>query len=144
MNELQANSMYITVDTRGVPGTFVSHNVQKYSWANINSQKHWGIFIHSQNWSGIIYHAVNRSGGWFPEIKPTEDIRASQTLVLLLKLAGVSTSSFGLCDSTLRNVPANGTVSARTGEAFTCRIWVKDVTMALHDAKLITLTKSIG
>lgn len=41
-------------------------------------------------------------------------------------------------------IPANGTASLRTGEAFTCHIWVKDVLVALQDAGLILLSTDIG
>lgn len=117
---------------------------KSFSYRLTDNIKHWGIFIHSQKNSGTFYHAVNRAGGWSLEVERTEGIYRSRPLVLLFRLGSVSSSTSTLCDSTLRNVPAKGEPSTRTSEAFTCRIWVKDAVVALHSAKIIVLTKSIG
>ncbi|KAG6150205.1 hypothetical protein E4U37_006352 [Claviceps purpurea] len=39
----------------------------------------------------------------------------------------------------MKDVPADGSPSKRTGESFTCRIWVKDVLVALNDCGEIIL-----
>ncbi|KAG6208376.1 hypothetical protein E4U35_000135 [Claviceps purpurea] len=39
----------------------------------------------------------------------------------------------------MKDVQADGSPSKRTGESFTCRIWVKDVLVALHDCGEIVL-----
>lgn len=44
----------------------------------------------------------------------------------------------------IKKVPADGKPSQRTGEAFTCRIWLKDVLMLLHNEGEIVLPKDIG
>ncbi|KAG6181951.1 hypothetical protein E4U10_007122, partial [Claviceps purpurea] len=44
----------------------------------------------------------------------------------------------------MKDVQADGSPSKRTGESFTCRIWVKDVLVALHDCGEIVLPAIIG
>lgn len=44
----------------------------------------------------------------------------------------------------LKTVPANGEVSKRTGEAFTCRVWVKDAIVELRERGLIELRRDVG
>jgi hypothetical protein len=95
--------------------------------------------------SGDYYHASNLSGGWELKVHSTLDPLASLTLVILYKIGKTgSVSSRTAADQVLRAQPANGTASLRTGEAFDCRIWVKDAIMALHNEGIVTLQASIG
>lgn len=64
------------------------------------------------------------------------------SLVLVYKIGSVSSQT--ALDQVLKAVPANGSASLRTGEAFTCRIWTKDALMALHNNRIVTLHASIG
>lgn len=43
----------------------------------------------------------------------------------------------------LTNVPSSGQPSLNTKEEFTCRVWVKDAILALHNAGVIRLAKAI-
>ncbi|KAG6300745.1 hypothetical protein E4U45_003708 [Claviceps purpurea] len=43
----------------------------------------------------------------------------------------------------MKDVPADGSPSKRTGESFTCLIWVKDVLVALYDCGEIVLPATI-
>ncbi len=65
-------------------------------------------------------------------------------LVLICKIAPVSPSMLARLEEIIYSVPVDGRPSERTGEAMTCRIWVKDALMALHDEVVIVLEKSIG
>jgi hypothetical protein len=67
---------------------------------------------------------------------------SSSTLVLAYKIGQVSSQS--QIDQVLRDVPADGSPSLRTGEAFTCRIWAKDAVMALYNNRLLDLSADIG
>ncbi|KAJ8064450.1 hypothetical protein OCU04_006788 [Sclerotinia nivalis] len=126
MLQLEDNTVYMTLNSRGVPGTF-----------------HWGIFITSSAPDGVYYHTTNRSGGWKLEFRPTANITQSLTLVLLYKIGLVSSHTPLKANQVLRAVPANGSASLRTGEAFTCRIWTKDAFVALHENGIVTLPADI-
>ncbi|EHK97843.1 hypothetical protein M7I_6340 [Glarea lozoyensis 74030] len=65
----------------------------------------------------------------------------SMSLVLVYKLGDVSSPD--QVDQVLRSVPADGSPSLRTGEAFTCRIWLKDAIMALDKNQLLKLAAHI-
>ncbi|KAF7875103.1 hypothetical protein EAF04_002275 [Stromatinia cepivora] len=126
MLQLENNTVYMTLNSRGVPGTF-----------------HWGIFITSSAPDGVHYHATNRFGGWVPEFRPTTKITQSLTLVIVYKIGIVSSQTRLKVDQVLEAVPADGSASLRTGEAFTCRIWTKDALVALHDNGNVTLPADI-
>lgn len=64
------------------------------------------------------------------------------SLIVLIWVAYVSDPA--AAEAVIWSIPANDTASLRTGEAFTCRIWVKDVLVALQDAGLILLSTDIG
>ncbi|KAJ2986113.1 hypothetical protein NUW58_g5186 [Xylaria curta] len=59
----------------------------------------------------------------------------------MLRVAEVDTHS--RAKEVIRNIPADGSPSQRTGEAFTCRIWVKDALMALCEQGVIALPADI-
>jgi hypothetical protein len=63
------------------------------------------------------------------------------SLVLVFKIGSVSSQT--ALDQVLQAVPADGSASLRTGEAFTCRIWTKDALVALHDSRIVTLPENI-
>ncbi len=44
----------------------------------------------------------------------------------------------------IKSIPADGNPSRRTGEVFTCRIWVKDVLVALDESGEIKLPVDVG
>lgn len=67
---------------------------------------------------------------------------SSMSLVLVYKLGQASSQS--QIEQVIRDLPADGSPSLRTGEGFTCRIWAKDAVMALYNNNLITLTEDIG
>ncbi|KAF7957507.1 hypothetical protein EAE96_003084 [Botrytis aclada] len=64
------------------------------------------------------------------------------SLVLVFKIGPISSSD--RIDEVLRAVPADGSASLRTAEAFTCRIWMKDALVALHENHVVTLPADIG
>ncbi|KAF4634538.1 hypothetical protein G7Y89_g3556 [Cudoniella acicularis] len=125
MSSLASNTVYMTLNSRGMPGTF-----------------HWGVFVTSSPPRGQYYHATNKFGGWQLEAKPSSNVLSSLSLVLVYRIGSLS-SQAGRLDQVLRAVPANGSASLRTGEAFTCRIWAKDALMALHNSGIVTLSASI-
>ncbi|KAF7921246.1 uncharacterized protein EAE98_008672 [Botrytis deweyae] len=125
MSQLENNTVYMTLNSRGIPGTF-----------------HWGLFITTSSAPrGVFYHASNKTGGWQPEFKPTAYLFSSMSLVLVFKIGPISSSD--KIDEFLRAVPADGSASLRTDEAFTCRIWMKDALVALHENHVVTLPVDI-
>jgi len=64
------------------------------------------------------------------------------SLVILYKIGSVKSPLEA--DQVLRSLPADGSPSLRTGEEFTCRIWVKDALMALSNNQSLTLKADIG
>lgn len=63
-------------------------------------------------------------------------------LIVLVRVGQVQNSS--CATSTIENIPVDGNPSLRTGEAFTCRIWVKDALAVLHEHGEIKLPAHIG
>ncbi|KAJ8106729.1 hypothetical protein OPT61_g9347 [Boeremia exigua] len=123
---LENNSIYIFLNLRGALPGF-----------------HWGIFIPTNNPQGEVWHAVNRSGGWFLENKSTNGTPDPMSLCLVLKLGTVTSEHWAALRSALASVPSSGQPSLNTGEAFSCRVWVRDAVRALHDAGVIQLAKAV-
>lgn len=63
-------------------------------------------------------------------------------LIAMIKVSDIR--SLDLVEHAINSVPANGSPSGRNGEAFTCRTWVKDALVALHDSGAIVLPTDIG
>ena len=105
---------------------------------------HWGIFVPTKNPLGEVWHAVNRTGGWSLEIKTTSGVPEPLSLCLLFKVGTVNSQTWDTLRSTLERVPGNGQPSPNTQEAFSCRVWVKDALLALHNAGVFRLTKAIS
>lgn len=93
---------------------------------------------------GEVWLAVNRTGGWSLEIKTTNGIPDSKSLCLAFRVGIVTSQNWDTLKSTLGNVPASGHPSPNTQEAFTCRVWVKDALLALHNASVIRLLQAIA
>ncbi|KAF2755837.1 hypothetical protein EJ05DRAFT_539696 [Pseudovirgaria hyperparasitica] len=125
--ELENYSIYIILSLRGAEHGF-----------------HWGIFVPTEKPAGEVWHAVNRSGGWSLEQKTTTGVPYSQSLCLVFKVGVVSSQTWTTLRTTLGNVPSVGQPSRNTGEAFTCRVWVKDALLALHNANVIQLVQAIA
>lgn len=66
----------------------------------------------------------------------------SMSLVLAYKIGAASSPSE--MDQVLRDLPAGGSASLRTGEVFTCRIWVKDVLVALQTRGHVISKADVG
>ena len=105
-------------------------------------------------------HASNLRGPWVLDERAS-DPASSLTLIVLVRVSAIVDSDDEGDDSgdydgdarrggssevvgVLRTVPVDGTPSRRTGEAFDCRTWVKDVLVALHQHGKITLPVDIG
>ncbi|KXS93629.1 hypothetical protein AC578_2601 [Pseudocercospora eumusae] len=101
---------------------------------------HWGIFVPNMSPNGHLWHASNRSGGW-QLVEEERRVPESFSLCLAFKI-GTAGDWNRFC-ATLRSIPADGTPSRRTGEAFDCVTWAKDALHALHKARFIVLTKSL-
>lgn len=105
-----------------------------------NGQQHWGLILVDDD-RPILHHANNHEGSWSYE-KRSAHPESSLTLICLVKISDVASQR--QAKSVIASVPADGEPSARTTEAFTCRIWVKDVLVALHNGGIIQLTLDIG
>jgi len=123
---LEDHSIYIILSLRGAQPGF-----------------HWGIFVPTNKPEGEVWHATNAGGGWNLENKTTRGIPNSMSLCVVLKLGIATSQNWTALHTTLANVPCSGQPSLNTGEPFTCRIWVKDAILALHNAGVIQLTAAI-
>ncbi|PTD02376.1 hypothetical protein FCULG_00011909 [Fusarium culmorum] len=63
------------------------------------------------------------------------------TLIAMIKVSDIRSPH--LVEHAIKSVPANGSPSRRNGETFTCRTWVKDALVALHDNGAIVLPTDI-
>jgi hypothetical protein len=103
--------------------------------------QHWGIILTDTTATSVLHDASNRAGPWTYREK-RGDPAHSLTLIALIRVSDVS--DHPLATHIIQSSPANGNPSRRTGETFTCRIWVKDTLVALHDNGVITLPADIG
>jgi hypothetical protein len=62
-------------------------------------------------------------------------------MILIAKVASVTSET--RATQVVQSVPADGEPSQRTGETFTCRIWVKDALVKLHNSGAIFLPSDI-
>ncbi len=65
------------------------------------------------------------------------------SLVTLL-LIGTITGDMDDARAVLAHVPADGRPSRRTGDASTCRVWLKDTLVALGEHGVVQLPADIG
>ena len=121
--QYQNNSIYIFLRSRGALPGF-----------------HWGIFIPTASPLGHIWHATDNQGGWRLEHHvEIDEVPFSIGLVLCQKIGTADADKFEMCYDVLNAVGADGTPSPHTGEAFSCRVWVKDAMLALHKNRIIVL-----
>jgi hypothetical protein len=103
--------------------------------------QHWGIILTDTIATPVLHDASNRAGPWTYREK-RGDPAHSLTLIALIRVGDVG--NHPLATHIIQNSPVNGSPSQRTGEAFTCRIWVKDTLVALHENRVTTLPADIG
>ena len=126
INILENYSIYVVLNLRGAEPGF-----------------YWGIFVPTNNPQGDVWHAVNRTGSWNLETITTSGIPDPMSLCLCFKVGTANSQTWDILKTTLGLVPANGQPSPNTHEVFTCRVWVKDALLALHNARVARLTTSI-
>jgi hypothetical protein len=114
---LEPQSIYIALDARP----------QK-------DEYHWGLVITDANTATTGHHVTNRAGPWVYEEK-REDPGRSLTLIALIRLSGVANHA----TQVIKDAPASGKPSEKMGEAFSCRTWVKDTLVSLHENGAILL-----
>jgi hypothetical protein len=80
------------------------------------------------------------------EKKHFVDPFSSDRLVCLYRIGTISeeNSEKRSFEQAVADVPADGSPSRRTGQTFTCRVWIGDVLMELGKIGLLELKKSIG
>ncbi|PWY80247.1 hypothetical protein BO94DRAFT_537125 [Aspergillus sclerotioniger CBS 115572] len=105
---------------------------------------HWGIFIPTNTPAGRIWHATDREGGWKLDPKPSANVPYSMSLVLAYRIGSIDQSTWETCTNILNGVAADGKPSPNTGEAFSCRVWVKDAIIALQNNRIIELKHTIS
>ncbi|KAF5566520.1 hypothetical protein FPHYL_3746 [Fusarium phyllophilum] len=88
----------------------------------------------------VLHHATNLAGPWQYEERRGESA-IDLTLIVLVKASGFS--NVLRATQIIQSVPADGKPSRRTGMAFTCRIWVKDALVELHEKGEIFLPNDI-
>ncbi|OAA55873.1 hypothetical protein SPI_08080 [Niveomyces insectorum RCEF 264] len=121
---LERKTIYISLNTRPIAGEY-----------------HWGLVLTDSHGNPVLHHASNGRGGQWAYEERQVNPAQSLTLVALIRVAKVK--SVSQAEEVIRSIPADGYPSQRTGEAFTCRIWVKDVLMALYEQGVISLPRDI-
>lgn len=91
---------------------------------------------------GTFHHATNPSGGWKYEMRKA-DPEQYLTLVAMIRVSGLRAPVKAAMD-VIKSVPADGSPSQRTGDAFNCSTWLKDAIVALDSAGGIQLPMRMG
>ncbi|KAH7214337.1 hypothetical protein BKA60DRAFT_610015 [Fusarium oxysporum] len=120
---LESSSIYIAMKSRPSPREY-----------------HWGLIVTDDIGRPVLHHATNLTGPWKYEER-RNDSAIDLTLIVLVKASGVS--NVPRATQIIQSVPADGKPSRRTGAAFTCRIWVKDALVELHETGEIFLADDI-
>ncbi|KAG4273136.1 hypothetical protein FPRO04_09973 [Fusarium proliferatum] len=101
---------------------------------------HWGLITTDDIGGSVLHHATNLAGPWKYEERRGQSA-IDQTLIVLVKASRVS--NVLRATQIIQSVPADGKPSCRTGADFTCRIWVKDALVKLHEKGEIFLANDI-
>ncbi|KAH7240721.1 uncharacterized protein BKA55DRAFT_575654 [Fusarium redolens] len=120
---LESSSIYIAMNSRPSP-----------------RQYHWGLIITDHSGRPVLHHASNLEGPWKYEEKQGNSA-IDLAMIVIAKVASVTSET--RATQVVQSVPADGEPSQRTGETFTCRIWVKDALVKLHDSAAIFLPNDI-
>lgn len=120
---------------------YVVLNVSAVGSKLTDCMKHWGLILTDSYGNPILHHASNRTGPWKYEEREARP-EQSMSLIVLIRVDKVKSHSHTM--DVIKSIPAVGTPSRRTGEDFTCRIWIKDVLVALHECGEIVLPTNIG
>ncbi|KAG6177889.1 hypothetical protein E4U10_008375 [Claviceps purpurea] len=120
---LEASSIYVSLNARRRAETY-----------------HWGLILTDPGMNAAFHHANNLYGPWKYEEKVAKPDQSTSLIVLVL--VG-KTKNHSRILEVIRGIPADGNPSMRTGESFTCRIWVKDVLVSLHERGEIVLPGTI-
>ncbi|KAG6185217.1 hypothetical protein E4U46_005564 [Claviceps purpurea] len=135
---LEASSIYVSLNARRRAETYVgSPSTQLQAPAFIS---HWGLILTDPGMNAAFHHANNLYGPWKYEEKVAKPDQSTSLIVLVL--VG-KTKNHSRILEVIRGIPADGSPSMRTGESFTCRIWVKDVLVSLHERGEIVLPGTI-
>ncbi|KAG6113871.1 hypothetical protein E4U31_007641 [Claviceps sp. LM219 group G6] len=142
---LEASSIYITLNKRQRAGTYVGLSLTQLlrsflSNSVANLPKHWGLILTDPHMEAAFHHANNLSKSWKYEEKVARPDQSTTLIVLVL--VGKARNHSRIME-VIRGTPADGSPSKRTGEFFTCRIWVKDVLVSLHERGEIVITGTI-
>ncbi|KAI8963631.1 hypothetical protein F5Y11DRAFT_346277 [Daldinia sp. FL1419] len=121
--KLEANTLYMSLNSRSEKNSY-----------------HYGILVTDTNTKATLYHAsTNLGGDWRIESKVGRP-DVSVTLIVLVKVDSLHKDGFS---TIAKSVPADGSPSKRTGEAFRCLTWVKDVLVSLDTNGIIKLPHDI-
>ncbi|CAJ0543612.1 Ff.00g038380.m01.CDS01 [Fusarium sp. VM40] len=123
LGAIEPLSIYITLDTRAKKGDY-----------------HWGLILTDAATIPVLHDASNRDGPWIYREK-RGDPTHSLTLIALIRVGDVSNHAHAT--HLIQSSPVNGRPSPRTGETFTCRTWVNDTLVALHENGVTTLPADI-
>lgn len=105
---------------------------------------HWGLFIPTTTPVGDVWHATNRTGDWNVQPRSSGNVPFSMSLVLAHKIGSISPSAWAACKNVLNAVPYDYSHSPNTGEPFSCRVWVKDALLGLHENRIIVLPQDVS
>ncbi|KAG6113869.1 hypothetical protein E4U31_007639 [Claviceps sp. LM219 group G6] len=130
---LEASSIYLTLNARRRPETYVGSPLTQFI-------SHWGLILTDPHMEAAFHHVNNLYGPWKYEEKVAKPDQ-SKTLAVLVLVGKIKNHSRIM--GVIRDTPADGSPSIRTGESFTCRIWVKDVLVSLHERGEIVLPGTI-
>lgn len=103
--------------------------------------QHWGLILTDTAAIPVLHDASNRDGPWTYREKRGDPAHSLATIALI-RVSDVSNHAHAT--QLIQSSPVNGRPSPRTGETFTCRTWVNDTLVALHENGATTLPADIG
>lgn len=94
---------------------------------------HWGFYLHTHAQGGVKYHIRNIGDGWIPDHGQTGEVLKTMYLCVLIEVANVPETMYGVLDDTMRSL--DGNLNAISG--MTCRVWVLIVVKRLIELGVI-------
>ncbi|KDB23814.1 hypothetical protein H109_04314, partial [Trichophyton interdigitale MR816] len=102
---------------------------------------HWAS-IPTNTPNSHLWRTTNREGGWKLDRGPSKNVPYSLSLVLAHKVGFIN--NWQTYIDTLNGIPARHRPSPDTRETFSCKTWVKDASIALEKAGIISVDGDIS
>jgi hypothetical protein len=143
------DSIYVALDARPNKDEYVSPRPSQpdlpIQLLTVQSNpQHWAIVTTTTHNAPTLSHASNLTGPWqflTRPIRRSSDF--SMALIVLVKVGTIVKNDRDVA-TVIQQVLADGEPSKRTGEAFTCRVWVKDALAHLAASGSAVLEGDVG